>query len=57
MKKFLLIVACAITLLGCYRVLELQEQENYNNAVEKCGGASNLIEKYTSTGEVYYYCK
>lgn len=52
--ELVLIVGVIVILFNGLSALDRHER---NRAIERCGGESNLIEKYTSTGETYYQCK
>lgn len=52
--EFILIVGVIVILFNGLSALDRHEK---NRAIERCGSESNLIEKYTSTGETYYQCK
>lgn len=52
--ELILIVGVIVALFNGLSALDKHEK---NRAIERCGSESNLIEKYTSTGETYYQCK
>ena len=52
--ELVLIVGVVVALFSGLSALDRHEK---NNAIKRCGSESNLIEKYTSTGETYYQCK
>ena len=41
----------------CAYGLKYQDQKEYERAIERCGDAQNLVERYTNQGDVYYTCK
>jgi hypothetical protein len=56
-KETLLFIACGIALFGCFKLLQLQDQYEYNKAIERCGSVENLNTHYTQQGDKYYTCK
>lgn len=56
-KETLLFIACGIALFGCFKLLQLQDQHEYNKAIERCGSVENLNTRYTQQGDKYYTCK
>ena len=56
-KETLLFIACGIALFGCFKLLQLQDQHEYNKAIERCGNVENLNIHYTQQGDKYYTCK
>lgn len=56
-KETLLFIACGIALFGCFKLLQLQDQHEYNKAIERCGSVENLNTHYTQQGDKYYTCK
>ena len=56
-KETLLFIACSIVLFGCFKLLQLQDQHEYNKAIERCGSVENLNIHYTQQGDKYYTCK
>lgn len=52
--ELVLIVGVIVVLFSGLSALDRHER---NRAIKRCGSESNLIEKYTSTGETYYQCK
>ena len=56
-KETLLFIACGIALFGCFKLLQLQDQHEYNKAIEICGRVENLNTHYTQQGDKYYTCK
>lgn len=57
MKKLFKGVLLVGALFGCIMLLQKQDQVEKNNAIERCGGLENVVEKYTSQGDVYFTCK
>lgn len=33
------------------------DKSEYNNAIKRCGGKDNIVEKHTNQGDKYYECK
>lgn len=56
-KETLLFIVCGIALFGCFKLLQLQDQHEYNKAIERCGNVENLSTHYTQQGDKYYTCK
>lgn len=56
MKKVLFYGMLILGLVGCFKLLELQDQHERNRAIERCG-ENNIIEKYTKEGDIYFQCK
>ena len=56
-KETLLFIVCSIVLFGCFKLLQLQDQNEYNKAIERCGSVENLNTHYTQQGDKYYTCK
>lgn len=54
--KRILLVTIILLVIGC-KFIANEEKANYTRAVENCGGASNVVEKHTGTGDTYYTCK
>ena len=57
MLDVLLFVGVVIALIGCVKMLQWQDQKNYEYAVERCGSEENLVKHYTNEGDVYWTCK
>lgn len=56
-KNVLVMIGLVLAMVGCFKLLALQEQGVYNDAVERCGSANNLVEHHTQQGDTYYSCK
>ena len=56
-KETLLFIAFGVALFGCFKLLQLQDQHEYNKALERCGSVKNLNTHYTQQGDKYYTCK
>ena len=56
-KETLLFIACGVALFSCFKLLQLQDQHEYNKAIERCGNVENLNTHYTQQGDKYYTCK
>ena len=56
-KETLLFIVCGIALFGCFKLLQLQDQHEYNKAIERCRSVENLNTHYTQQGDKYYTCK
>jgi len=57
MKKILVVIISIVALIGIVSLLNLMEEKNYNNAIERCGSEDNLVINYTNQGDKYYSCK
>ena len=55
-KVALIGIGCLLAIVGCFKLLQLQDQHEYNRAVERCGGESNIVQHYTNQGDKYYTC-
>ena len=55
--KVLLFGVCALGIIGCIKLLQWQDQKNYEYAIERCGNEENLVKHYTKEGDVYWTCK
>lgn len=56
-KETLLLIVLGLALIGCGKLLQLQDQHEYNKAIERCGSVENLNTHYTQQGDIYYSCK
>ena len=57
-KRLLMaVIVCGIALFGCFKLLQLQDQHEYNKAIERCRSVENLNTHYTQQGDKYYTCK
>ena len=55
--KALVFGVCVLGMWGCIKLLQWQDQKNYEYAIERCGSADNLIEYHTKEGDTFYHCK
>jgi len=55
--KILVFGVCVLGLIGCVKLLQWQDQKNYEHAIEKCGSVDNIIEYHTQEGDTFYHCK
>lgn len=51
-----IIVVCIIALVGLTKLLEIEKQNDYKRAIERCGNESNIVERHTKEGDTYYTC-
>lgn len=56
-KRVMFYLVCGLAIVGCLKLLQLQDQNEYNKAVSRCGSVNNISEHYTSQGDRYYSCK
>lgn len=56
-KEILFVIIIVIGLVGVYKGLVLLDNYNKNNAIERCGGASNVIAYHDNNGDKFYTCK
>ena len=47
------IVIIALCVMG----LQAQDNQVRKNAIERCGGENNIVERHTNQGDRYYTCK
>ena len=57
MEKKLFSVICIGILLLIFGLLCLQDKNEKQRAIKRCGGEDNIIEHYTKDGDVYWTCK
>ena len=57
MKKLVFYGICILGIVGCFKLLELQDQHERERAITRCGGANNIVEHYTKEGDLYFSCK
>lgn len=57
LAKVLLVGVCVLGMWGCIKLLQLQDQKNYEYAIERCGSVENLVEYHTQEGDTFYNCK
>lgn len=55
-KMFLLFVAMISLLVVLGKSISAMEQKAYNDAVVRCKGEQNVVQKYTSQGDKYWVC-
>jgi hypothetical protein len=56
-KKVMFYGVLVLALVGCFKLLELQETHERNNAIKRCGTESNLVVHTDNSGDHYYTCK
>ena len=57
MKEMLIIVVGLVVIAMLGKGLQAMDEQAKNNAIERCGGKSKVVEKYTNQGDRYYSCK
>lgn len=53
-KKVMFYLVCGLAIVGCFKLLQLQDQREYEKAMKRCD--NHIVEHYTSTGDKYYSC-
>jgi len=56
MKSLKVLVLGVLGIVGCIWLLNLQDNAEYNRAVEKCGNIENVVEAFDNQGDKYYIC-
>lgn len=46
---------CILAIVGCFKLLELQETHERNRAIERCGG--EVVQHTDNHGDHYWTCK
>lgn len=49
-----------ISILGiflCGLALQAQDNKTRKDAIERCGGENNIVERYTNQGDLFYSCR
>jgi hypothetical protein len=44
-------------MVGCFKLLALQDQHEKERAIARCGSEENLVEHYTKDGDIWWSCK
>ncbi len=57
MKKVLFYGICILGIVGCFKLLELQDQHERERAIARCGNENNIVEHFTKDGDSYWTCK
>lgn len=57
LQMFVFYGLCILAIVGCFWLLNLQDQHEEKRAIERCGGKDNIVERYTNQGDKYYTCK
>ena len=57
LKKIICVLILVFLFMLCVKALDEVDKSERRNAIKRCGGEDNIVEKYTSTGDVYYACK
>ena len=57
MKEMLVIIVGLVVIAMLGKGLQAMDEQAKNNAIERCGGKANVVEKYTNQGDRYYSCK
>ena len=55
-KMLLFIIAMIIIVVLLGKSISAMEQKAYNDAVVRCKGEQNVVQKYTSQGDKYWVC-
>jgi hypothetical protein len=56
MLNVLGMIACVLAIIGLFKLLQLQDQKNYEYAIERCGSVENLVKHQTQEGDIYWTC-
>jgi hypothetical protein len=54
MLNVLGMIACVLAIIGLFKLLQLQDQKNYEYAIERCGSVENLVKHQTQEGDIYW---
>lgn len=57
LKGSLVTLVLLLGVLFCMWVLAMLNNSEKKNAIERCGGEDNIVERYTKEGDIYYQCK
>lgn len=57
LEKVIFYSLCLLAIIGCFWLLNLQDQYEEKRAIERCDGKDNIVERYTNQGDKYYTCK
>ncbi len=57
MKEMLVMISLVVVAVLLYKGVAAMDEQAKNNAIERCGGKANVVEKYTNQGDRYYSCK
>lgn len=55
-QKGLFYFVCIMGIIGCFKLLELQDQNEYKRAIKRCQNENNIQVKYSRQGDKYYTC-
>lgn len=56
-KGVLLLIGVIIVLVGCVKLLNAIEKNEYNKAITRCGNKNNIVEHISEYGDNFYTCK
>lgn len=57
LEKVIFYSLCLLAIIGCFWLLNLQDQYEEKRAIKRCDGKDNIVERYTNQGDKYYTCK
>lgn len=50
-------IVSVVIIALCVMGLQAQDNQVRKNAIERCSGENNIVERYTNQGDRYYTCK
>lgn len=56
LQKIAFYTICILAIVGCFKLLQLQDQHEYQRAITRCGSESNIQTNYTNQGDKYFTC-
>lgn len=57
LQNILFFAICFGVIILCAVGLNALDEQTKKDAIERCGGIENIVEKHTKEGDVYYSCK
>ena len=52
-----LITISVLAIFLCGLALQAQDNKTRKDAIERCGGENNIVERYTNQGDLFLSCK
>ncbi len=56
-EKIMFGLVSIVIITLCIMGLQAQDNQVRKNAIERCGGENNIVERHTNQGDRYYTCK